>query len=128
MMTQRLLNPRFALILAVWAVLMGVFSGRASAMPRGSLGLSPAVSSTRTAQIERIMTVLSKPEAQVHLRAMGIRLPELRSRLSKLDDAQLARMAQKADTVKAGGQLGLLIAALVIAILIVIFIAIVKRV
>ncbi len=126
MITQRLLNPKIVSVMAVWAVLIGLFSSRAAAMPTDSLAVS-AAASTREAQIEKIVSVLSRPEAQIHLRAAGIRQPELRVRLSKLNDSQLTILAQRADTLKAAGELGLLIFALVVAILIVIFVMLLKK-
>src|SRR5574341_1711873 len=63
-------------------------------------------SSARVAQIEKIMSVLERPEAQIHLMAMGISKSQLREQLSQLDDTQLALVSQKADQVKAAGDSG----------------------
>ncbi len=86
-----------------------------------------ATAAIREAQIEKIMTVLSHPKAQLNLRMAGISQTQLREGLSKLDDAQLTMVAQKADSVKAGGILGVIIALLVIAILVIIVIMLMDK-
>ncbi|MBI3317536.1 MAG: PA2779 family protein, partial [Candidatus Omnitrophica bacterium] len=99
----------------------------AFAMPTESVSVLQTASA-REAQIEKIMEVLSHPRAQLHLRMAGISRTELQEGLWKLDDAQLAMVAQKADAVKAGGQLlGLVIALLVIAILIVVLMMLLRK-
>jgi multidrug efflux pump subunit AcrB len=49
------------------------------------------------------MSVLDRPEAQLHLIAMGISKSQLREQLSQLDDTQLALVSERADAVKAAG-------------------------
>ncbi|MBI3333248.1 MAG: PA2779 family protein [Candidatus Omnitrophica bacterium] len=126
MTTQRLLNPRLAALMAGWALLMGVSPGRAFAMPTGSL-VALQTASDRDARIEKIMGILSRPAAQIHLRAAGISQAQLREGLSKLDDDQLAAVARRAEVVKAGGELGIIIALLVVAILVIIVIQLLDK-
>jgi hypothetical protein len=52
--------------------------------------------------------------------AMGINKSQLREQLSQLDDTQLALVSQKADQVKAGGQVGFVIGVLLIVLLVII--------
>lgn len=128
-MAKALLNRTLATCMAVWALWMAISPGRTWASPSESLPtvLASNPEAQREAQIEKIMGVLSRPEAQVQLRAAGIWPDHLREKLSKLDDTQLAMVADKADTVQAGGVLGLIIALLVIAILIVILIYLLNK-
>ena len=125
-MTRWLLSRKLVGVVAAWALWISVSPGRAFALPSESVSAFQA-GSCREAQIEKIMSVLSRPEAQVHLRTAGIDPTGLRGQLAKLDDAQLATVAEKADAVKAGGFLGLIIALLVIAILVVILIYLLNK-
>ena len=90
-------------------------------MPSESVSVMVLDSSGRDSQIEKIMNTFSHPKAQLHLRMAGVNRAQLRESLSKLDNAQLAMVARRADTVKTAGQLEILIVLLVIAILVVIF-------
>src|SRR5574341_1301753 len=75
-------------------------------------------SSARVAQIEKIMSVLDRPEAQAHLMVMVIIKSQLREQLSQLDDTKLELVSQKADQVKAAGDsVGLVIGVLLIILL-----------
>ena len=121
MRLQRLVDPKLAFCLAVWAGVLGVSPGRAMAFPSESASSFQA-DSVRAAQIESIMSVLSRPEAQIQLRAHGVNPAELRERLARLDDSQLSAVAQKAEMVKSAGILGLVIGLLVVLILIVVLI------
>lgn len=119
---RRLLHPKLVAVVAGWALWIGMSPERVLAMPSESSTITQTVSASRQAQIDRIVTVLSRPQAQVHLRAAGIRLADLKTRLSELDDAQLARVAQRADRVKAAGQWGIVIGLLVVVILIIVIV------
>lgn len=77
-------------------------------------------SSARVAQIEKIMSVLDRPEAQIHLMTMGISKSQLREQLSQLDDTQLALVSEEADQIKAAGDsVGLVIGVLLIILLVI---------
>ena len=122
-MRKQLLNKRFVWMMALWAAIISVPPSNAFAFPSGSLSVSSAPG-VRDAQINKVMSILSRPDAQLHLRLMRIDEKEVRSALAKLDDAQLAQVARKADTVKAAGDgaLGVIIALLVITLLVVLII------
>ncbi len=115
-MMQRLLNPKFVAVLAVWALILGSSPGGAVAMPTGSVAQLQSTA-VREAQIAQILGVLDHPCAQWHLRLAGVTPAQMREDLATLDDTQLASIAHKAQAVKAGGQLEILIVLLVIAIL-----------
>lgn len=111
---------------AVGIVLTGalVFAGVPGcgfAMPTESMAMVQP-DSVRNAQVEQIVRALSHPSAQLHLRLAGIAPEDLRQELSKLDDAQLGMLAEKADTLMAGGWvyaiLGVVVLVLVIILLI----------
>lgn len=121
MILQRLLDPKLALCMAVWVGAVGIRPGQALAIPSGPAASFQA-DADRAAQIEAIMEVLSRPEAQIHLRANGLDPAEVREKLARLDDSQLAAVAEKAELVRSAGFLGLIIALLVITVLVVILI------
>lgn len=81
----------------------------------------------RQAQMERVLSILSRPEARIQMRMAGIPEKELRGRIERMDDSQLTWAAARADQIKAAGILGVIIALLVIAILIVILIWLVDK-
>ncbi len=121
MRIEKLLDPKLAFCLAMWAGVLGVRPGQAMAIPSES-ATSFQSDSVRAAQIESIMSVLSRPEAQIHLRAHGVDPRNLRERLARLDDSQLAAVSEKAEMVRSAGILGLVIGLLVVLILIVVLI------
>lgn len=117
-MRKFLLNRPFVLAMAFLALFVSLPPSKALAMPSASVSTFNVAA--RQAQIDQIMSVLSRPEARAHLVLMGIRQEDLKARLSQLDDRQLAMVADKADAVKAGGDaLGIVVVVLVIAILVV---------
>ena len=122
-MRKRLLNCKCVSVLVLWMAILSMAPSNAFAFPSQSLSvLEPA--SLRDAQINQIMSVLSRPEAQLHLRMMGMNQTQVKDALAKLDDAQLAQVADKANAVKAVGDgLGIVIVILVIVLL---FVVIVK--
>ena len=121
-MRKTLLNVKFVSMLALWMCLISIPPTNAFAMPSDSIS-AMTMPSARQAQIENIMVVLSGPEVRAHLVLAGIDQKQLKEKLSQLDDQDLASVAQKAKTIKAGGDagLGIIITLLVIAILVVIF-------
>ena len=126
-MTKHLLRPKCVWTVAAWALVMGAWPGGAAAMPSRSVPALQQGSLEREAQVEAILNVLSKPAAQIHLRAAGLNPAELRARLSALDDAQLACLSRQANRVKAAGQLEILIVLLVIAIIAVVVISLMGK-
>jgi hypothetical protein len=101
-MRKYLLNHEFVLFVSVCTFFLSIQSSNGLALPSEST-LALEGSSAREAQIEKIMSVLDRPEAQLHLIAMGISKSQVREQLSQLDDTQLALVSEKADVVKAAG-------------------------
>jgi hypothetical protein len=120
-MRNILLNRKFVLTLTLWTVLISLPPSNAFAMPSASVSAFDA-SSFRQAQMDKILIELSRPEARAHMMLMGIKQAELQEKLSQLDDAQLATVADKASAVKVAGDagLGIVITILVIVILVII--------
>jgi len=117
-MRKKLLNPKLVLAVAVWSFVISLPPKAVFAMPSDSMAVSSPTA--RLAQIDRIMTVLSRPEARTHLFMMGVSQKDLRSRLSNLDDQELATVAGRAETVKVSGDgLGIVVTILVIVLLVV---------
>lgn len=81
----------------------------------------------RQAQIEKVLGILSRPDARIQMRLAGIPEKELRGRVERMDDSQLTWAAARADQIKAAGILGVIIALLVIAILVVILVWLLDR-
>jgi hypothetical protein len=88
--------------------------------PSEVLSLSPA---DRAADLGKIQTVLEMKMISERLRALGFTAEETQKRLSQLSDQQVHQFALQLDDLKVGGDgLGIVIALLVIAILVVILI------
>ena len=86
--------------------------------PSEVLSLSPI---DRAADLQNIQTVLEMKMISERLRSLGFTSEEIQKRLSQLSDQQLSQFAQQLDDLKVGGDgLGIIVALLVIAILVVI--------
>ena len=95
--------------------------------PEGRAMLAPAISASvsdpgRAEDLQSIQRVLENKLVQQRLEDLGLTPEEVNAKLSGLSDAQLHQMASQLDALMPGGELGLIIALLVIAILVVIFI------
>ena len=119
MRMKRYAHPGLVLSVAVcFCWVSGIRPPAAYAMPSESVTMFQSAAARET-QIEKVMHVLSRPDAQVQLRLAGIRKQDLRRRVERMEDSQLEWAAQRADQIQTAGFLGLIIALLVIAILIV---------
>jgi len=86
--------------------------------PSEVLSLSPI---DRAADLQKIQTVLEMKMISERLRSLGLTSEEIQQRLSQLSDQQVRQFTQQLDDLKVGGDgLGIIIALLVIAILVVI--------
>ena len=102
--------------------------------PRVDAGLAPseiiALSQTdRAADMEKIQKVLELKAVSERLTQLGLAQEEIRNRLDQLSDQQIHQAALQLDDLKVGqgDALGLIIALLVIAILVVILLNITGR-
>jgi len=96
--------------------------------------LAPATSATsetgsdpRAEDLQKVQRVLENKLVQQRLADLGLTPEEVNAKLDRLSDAQLHQMAAQIDALMPGGELGLIIALLVIAILVVIFIYLLDR-
>ena len=123
-MRKQLLNRKFVSVLVLWMAMLGMAPTHAFALPSQSLSALQSDYS-RNAQIGQIMSVLSRPEAQLRLQMLGVSQKEMKDMLSKLDDGQLNQVADKAETIEAGGgAIGLVIGILLIVLLVVVIMSV----
>jgi len=120
-MKKIILNRYFVLFVSIATFFFNAAPPSVFAMPSESMTTLDS-ESVRQAQIEKIISVLDKPEARAHLAAMRMTKAEMRNNLSKLDNTQLARVSEKADQIKAAGDSGV---GIVIGILLVILLVVV---
>jgi hypothetical protein len=96
--------------------------------PRVEAGFSPSqimqdAQIDRNYDIEKIQTVTESKMIKDRLEKLGFSSDEVRSRLDRLSNQQVHQLALQLDDIKIGGDgLGILIALLVIAILVVVLI------
>lgn len=99
--------------------------------PRVDAGFSPSYSITfsqfdRTADIQKIQKLLEIKIVRERLKKFGLKEGEIQKRLNQLSDEQIHNIASNIDKLELGGDccngLGVIIALLVIAILIVLLI------
>ena len=96
--------------------------------PKADAGIAPSeiiVMSQvdRTADLGKIQQVLEMKMVRERLEKLGFAQDEIQSKLSILSDQQMHNLALQIDDIKVGGDgLGIIIALLVIAILVVLFI------
>lgn len=94
--------------------------------PSVNAGLSPSeiisASFDRANDLERVQKVIETKKIKERLEKLGFTTEEVRSRLSSLTDRQIHQLALNLDELKVGGDdgLGIIIALLIIAILIVV--------
>jgi hypothetical protein len=83
----------------------------------------------RTEDLQKIQKILESKMVSEKLRQLGFTPEEIQARLGQLSDQQMHQLALNLDEVKVGGDgLGVVIAVLVIAILVVLFVYLLKRV
>jgi len=95
--------------------------------PKADAGLAPseiiAMSQVdRAADLGKIQKVLEMKMVRERLEKLGFAQDEIQSKLSSLSDQQMHNLALQLDDVKVGGDLGIVIALLVLAILVVLLI------
>lgn len=91
--------------------------------PRVDAGFAPSQAlsgADRATDLENIRFALENKLVAQRLKDLGFSESEIYSRLSRMDDSEVHGLAQKLDDIRAGGNgLGIVIALLVIAILVV---------
>jgi hypothetical protein len=84
-------------------------------IPSETLNISPG---TRAGDIDKIRIVLENKLVSQRLRDLGFTPEEVMARMSAMSDSQIHGFAQRLDQVKVGGELGVVIALLVIVVLV----------
>ena len=83
----------------------------------------------RVADMTKVRQALETKMVSQKLTQLGFSSEEVKARLGQLSDSQLHKLAMKADEIRVGGDgLGVVIAVLVIAILVVLFVYVFRRV
>jgi hypothetical protein len=109
-----------------WYLVMAMFV--IGITPRVYAGFSPSEFTTlapgeRATELQKIQKFLEMKVVRERLQELGFAPDEIQSRLNQLSDPQIHQLALQVDNLKVGGDaLGVVIALLVIAILIVILI------
>ena len=110
-----------------WYLVMAMFI--LSIVPNAEAGFAPSeiialAQTDRTADLERIQQVLESKAVSQRLAQLGLTRDEIQNRMAQLSDHQVHQIALQLDDLKVGkgDALGIVIALLVIAILIVILI------
>ncbi|OGW58280.1 MAG: hypothetical protein A2Z09_00160 [Nitrospirae bacterium RBG_16_43_8] len=97
-------------------------------VPKADAGIAPSeiigmAQTDRTADLGKIQQVLEMKMVRERLEKLGFAQDEIQSKLIILSDQQMHNLALQIDDIKVGGDgLGIIVALLVIAILIVLFI------
>ena len=102
-MTERLLRPlslgtALAVALALASFPPCAWGARVESMPSGQRDLTPR--QAREAQVSRLV---AEERVAAALASAGLTPDQVRSRLDRLNDAQLDELAQHLESVKAGG-------------------------
>jgi hypothetical protein len=87
------------------------------------------VETAREESLRRIHSLLDNQAAREQLAKMGVERQELESKLDRLDDSELQRLADQLESLNVGGDaLGVVIALLVIAGLVLLILFLMERV
>jgi hypothetical protein len=127
---QRLLRVPIFTQVMVWTLVIatlviGAFPSDMSAMVAPPLPMTTASASEshRWEDLQKLQTVLESKVVRQRLQDIGLTPEEINTRLSKLTDDQLHELATNVEAmIPAGDGLGIVIALLVIAILVVVLI------
>jgi hypothetical protein len=83
----------------------------------------------RDRDLDRVRILLQQEDVRARLGTMGMSTEEIESRIEKLDDAELSRLADQLDSLEAGrGAVGAVIVILVVVALVLLVIYLAERV
>jgi hypothetical protein len=113
--------------LVVAMFVIGIVPRLEGAMAPSSIIAPPRLD--RAADLERIQRVLEMKVVQERMEKLGFSADEVKARFDKLSDQQIHQLAKQIDDLRVGkdGALGVIIALLVIAILIIIVLQLTGR-
>jgi len=118
------LKKGLVIYLVIWVFLLGLLTSDGMAMLIPSM-LPEAQGSSiiqRESELQKIQALLESKLVSQRLSDLGFTVQEVQERLAQLPDEQIHQIAQHLDSLQTGGDsaLGIIIALLVIAILVVI--------
>jgi hypothetical protein len=120
--------------LTIWVLVAATFlsfwfpqDGRAMLAP-AALSQESDSGLNRDADMQRVQHALESKMVQQKLLDLGLNQKDINTRLNQLSDKDLHQMATQIDAQMPGGEVGIIIAVLVIAILVVLFLYVLHRV
>jgi uncharacterized protein DUF6627 len=130
--TVKRLPPLFRKALAVYLILALMVLGclpcdLMAAMIPSELDAATATGIDRAADIQTIQHVLESKVVAQRLTDLGLSVEEVQQSMAKLTTQELHQVAMNLDGLQAGGELGLIIAVLVIIALVFLIIYLAKR-
>ena len=124
---RRLLKNGLIFYLVLCSLLLGFFTSDSMAIliPSVLPGAQGSSVTQRQSELEQIQVLLESKLISQRLNDLGLTADEIQARLAQLTDDQIHQIAQRLDSLLIGGDgLGIVIALLVVAILVVIFLQI----
>jgi len=125
-MWKKLRNPLIVFAVAGW-----FFFLNSSPALAGLVESKPATEEikniNREEEIKKIQRALESKIVQEKLKAYGLSKEEVEKKLSEMDDQQIHMLAKASEKVLAGGDLGLVIGVLLVAILLVILLKLLNK-
>lgn len=103
-------------------------TGWATLAPSAIVGQPVEVSSVRAADIQAVEKALQSDALKGRLQTLGLSESEIRSRLDKLSDSEVRQLASQLEALNPGGDGGIVIGLLVVAVLVLLIVYLVKRV
>ncbi|HLB02505.1 MAG TPA: PA2779 family protein [Nitrospiria bacterium] len=124
---RHLLKNGLIFYLVLCSLLLGFFTSDSMAIliPSVLPGAQGSSVTHRQSELERIQVLLESKLISQRLSDLGLTVDEIQARLAQLTDDKIHQIAQRLDSLLIGGDaLGIVIALLVVAILVVIFLQI----
>lgn len=103
-------------------------TGWATLAPSAIAGAPVEAGAARVADIQTVEKALRSEALKGRLQALGLSESEIRSRLDKLSDAEVRQLASQLEALNPGGDGGIIIGILVVAVLVLLIVYLVKRV
>ncbi|MFW6108676.1 MAG: PA2779 family protein [bacterium] len=116
-MTRTLLRPRCIGVVLGLALVLGCLPSAAMAQPVPSMASAGAERSPRQAAEARVTRLLAEEQVGEALAELGLKPEEVRSRLDRLSDEQLAQLADHLETIQAGQGTVIVLAAVAVILL-----------
>jgi len=122
----KLRNPILAIGLAGWLLFLNSVPA-VGGLVESKSATEDLMTVDREEDIKKIQRVLESKIVQEKLKAYGLSKEEVEKKLSEMDDQQIHMLAKASEKVLAGGDLGLVIGVLLVAILLVILLKLLNK-